>query len=321
MNLSEIGSEFELIRRIARKPKSNQVVVGIGDDCAVVRIDRNRLQLYTVDMLVEGDHFSRTYFEPYDIGAKAAESNVSDIAAMGGRPLYGFVSIALPDDITVAFVDGCYRGIYDVADRYGFDIIGGDTTHAGNIVISITLVGEVQRSDLKLRSMAEPGHLIAVSGKLGGATAGLRLLQNGIEGYPDVKRYHTAPHCSLDQIDLIVPIAKAMEDVSDGLASEVRNICLESGVGARIQKDSIPLSDGIRETAALLGDDPFDYALFGGEDFKLVYTVLPEHRERVVGTIVGEITTGNDIFLDDEKLTRFGYDHISRTGQHRKETA
>lgn len=321
MSLSEIGSEVELIRRIARKPKSERVVVGIGDDCAVVRIDQNRLQLYTVDMLVEGDHFSRAYFEPFEVGAKAAESNVSDIAAMGGHPLYGFVSIALPDDITVGFVDECYRGMYDVADRYGFDIIGGDTTHAGAIVISITLVGDVEQSDLRLRSMAEPGHLIAVSGKLGGSTAGLRLYQQGVEGYSDVKRYHTAPHCSLDQTGLIVPIARAMEDVSDGLASEVRNICLESGVGARIQKDSIPLSDGIRDTAALLGDDPFDYALFGGEDFKLVYTIRPEYREKVVGTIVGEITTDDGVYLDNEKLTRFGYDHISVADQHRKERA
>lgn len=320
MKLSDIGSELELIRRIARKPRSPKVVVGIGDDCAAVRIDRDRLQLYTVDMLVEGDHFSRDYFEPFDIGVKAAESNVSDIAAMGGRPTYGFVSMSLPDNTTMDFIDALYRGMYDVADRYEFDIIGGDTTHGDSLVISITLAGEVPSADLRLRSMAEPGHLIAVSGKLGGSTAGLRLFQKGVRGYSDVKRYHTAPRCSLDQIDSIVPIARAMEDVSDGLASEVRNICLESGVGARISRDRIPLSDGIRETAEILGDDPFDYALFGGEDFKLVYTILPEDRNRAVGTVVGEIIAGSDVFLDHKKLTRFGYDHFSRAAQNRKET-
>ncbi|MEW5994671.1 MAG: thiamine-phosphate kinase, partial [Candidatus Zixiibacteriota bacterium] len=286
MNLTELGGEFALIRRIARKSKSGNVLVGIGDDCAVVRIDQYRLHLYTVDMLVEGDHFSRAYFTPYDIGAKAMESSVSDIAAMGGHPLYGLVSIALPDDSTVAFLDDSYRGMYDVADRYEFDVIGGDTTHADKMIVDIVLVGEVTPSRLKLRSTAEPGDLIAVSGKLGGSKAGLRLYQNGIEGYLNVKRYHTAPRCDMDQLDRILPIAKAMEDVSDGLASEVRNICRESEVGARLYKDSIPLCDGIRETAALLGDDPLDYALFGGEDFKLVYSVRPDDRSRIVGAVV-----------------------------------
>jgi thiamine-monophosphate kinase len=160
--------------------------------------------------------------------------------------------------------------------------------------------------------MAEPGDLIAVSGPLGGAAAGLRLLQEGIAGYPEVKRYHTTPRCSMDQLDRIVPIAKAMEDVSDGLASEVRNICMASGVGARLTRENIPLCNGICETAALLRDDPYDYALFGGEDFKLVYTVTPDHYHRIVGSVVGEITAGTDIVLDKEKLTRFGYDHFAR---------
>ncbi len=310
MNLTELGGEFAFIQRIARKPKSMDVLVGIGDDCAVVRIDEQTLHLYTVDMLIEDDHFSREYFAPHDIGVKCMESNVSDIAAMGGRVLYGFISLAFPDDISVAFLDECYRGMYEVADRYEFDIIGGDTTHADLMIVSIALVGKTSPFSLKLRSMAEPGDLIVVSGVLGGATAGLRLFQHEIRDYHDVKRYHTAPRCSMDQLDRIVPIAKAMEDVSDGLASEVRNICKASGVGALLTKDSIPLCDGIRETAALLGDDPYDYALFGGEDFKLVYTVLPEHHDRIVGSVVGEIVTGSGVVLDGVKLTRFGYDHF-----------
>jgi thiamine-monophosphate kinase len=310
MDLRELGGEFALIDRIARKPKSDRIAVGIGDDSAAVRIDGDRMHLYTTDMLVEGDHFSRAYFTPYDIGIKAMESNVSDVAAMGGRVLYGLVSIALKDDVTVAFIDECYRGLYDVADRYGFEIIGGDTTHADAMVISIMLVGEVNAADLRLRSMARPGQIIVVSGKLGGSTAGLQLFRHGVEGHADVKRYHTAPRCSMDQLDEILPIAEAMEDVSDGLASEVRNICRESGVGALLYRDRIPLCDGIRETASMLGDDPIDYALYGGEDFKLVYTVLPKHRDRIVGHVVGEIVEGDDVLLDGEKLTRFGYNHF-----------
>lgn len=321
MNLRELGGERAFIRRIARMPKSKLIVAGIGDDCAVVQISESLLHLYTVDMLIEGDHFSREYFTAYDIGIKAMESNVSDIAAMGGRVLYGLVSLALPDDVTVVFLDDCYRGMYDVADRYGFEIIGGDTTRADHMVVNITLVGEVRREHLKLRSMAEPGDLIVVSGKLGGATAGLRLFQNGVQGYAEVKRFHTTPRCRMDQLARIVPVAKAMEDVSDGLASEVRNICEGSGVGARIIKNSIPLCDGIAETAALLGDDPYDYALFGGEDFELVYTVSPAQCDQIYGTVLGEIIAGNDIFLDGGKLTRFGYDHFAASEKPRKETA
>jgi len=312
MNLAEFGGEFAFIQRIARKPKSAEVLAGIGDDCAVVRIDEHTLHLYTVDMLVEGDHFSRAYFTPYDVGVKCMESNVSDIAAMGGKVLYGLISLAFPDDISIDFLDELYRGMYEVADRYEFDIIGGDTTHAERMVVCITLVGKTSPSRLKLRSMAEPGDLIAVSGPLGGAAAGLRLLQESIAGYPKVKRYHTNPRCSMTQLDRIIPIAKAMEDVSDGLASEVRNICMASGVGAWLTKENIPLCNGICETAALLGDDPYDYALFGGEDFKLVYTVTPDHYNRIVGSVVGEITAGTDIVLDKEKLTRFGYDHFAQ---------
>jgi len=311
MKLTELGGEGALIRRIARRPRAEEVMVGIGDDCAVVRIDGERLHLLTVDMLVEGDHFSRTYFTPHDIGLKAMESNVSDIAAMGGRVLYGLLSICLPGDTTVSFFDELYRGLYDVADRYGFDIIGGDTTHGQQVIISVTLVGETDASRLRLRSMAGPGDLIAVSGPLGGAMAGLRLLQNGVEGHADVKRHHTSPRCDMDRLDRIVPIAKAMEDVSDGLASEVHNICRASGVGARLHSEQIPLCDAIRETAALLGDDPLEYALFGGEDFKLVYTVSPNDESRVCGTVVGEIIEGDSVFLDGQRLTRSGYDHFT----------
>ncbi|MFH1131718.1 MAG: thiamine-phosphate kinase [Pseudomonadota bacterium] len=311
MNLKELGGEIAFIQRISREPSAREIKIGIGDDCAVVEIDPSRLHLYTTDMLIDGDHFSTAYFEPYDIGAKAMESNVSDIAAMGGKVLYALVSLSIPEQITVSFLDECYRGMYDVAARYSFDIVGGDTTHGKTLVINVTLVGETTPTLLKLRSAAEPGDLIAVSGPLGGSTAGLRLFQKAIKGYSEIKRYHTSPKCSMNQLNEIICVAKAMEDVSDGLASEVRNICKNSGVGAQLFKEKIPLCTGIRETAALLGDDPFDYALFGGEDFKLVYTLSPANKGKVVGTVVGEITDGANVFLDDKKLVHFGYDHFS----------
>src|SRR6056297_275506 len=193
MKISELGGEFAFIERIKRKSNSKDVVVDIGDDCAVVKKNKNCYYLYTTDMLIEGDHFSLDYFSGKQIGIKAMESNVSDIAAMGGKVLYGFVSLALKNDTTVKLVDSLYNGIYKIADKYSFEIIGGDTTHSEKMVVNITLVGTVKKKNLRLRSNAKPGDLIVTSGPLGGSTAGLRLFLKKIKGYKKVKKYHTNP--------------------------------------------------------------------------------------------------------------------------------
>ena len=310
MRLHEIGGEFAFIRRVARPARSADVLVGIGDDCAVIQIDENRLQLVTTDMLVEGDHFSRAYFSSFEIGLKAMESNVSDVAAMGGRPRQALVALGIPEKTQVEVMDEIYAGFYQVAEDYNFDLVGGDTTRSKVLTICITLLGETTKEDLKLRSAAEPGDLIVVSGPLGGSTAGLRLFQRGIDGFENVKRHHTRPRCGMDQVDAILPIAKAMEDVSDGLASEVRNICQASGVGARLFSERIPLCDEISKTAAVCGDESLDYALYGGEDYKLVYTCLETDRHRAVGSVVGRIVENPGVMLDDQPVTRFGYDHF-----------
>lgn len=313
MKISEIGGEFALIDRIARNPRSSNVVKGIGDDCAVIRISDQLYHLYTIDMLVEDDHFSMKYFTPYDVGYKAMMSNVSDIAACGGRVLYALISFSVTDSISVEWMDEFYKGMHVVCDRYGFDIIGGDTTHGTKFTISITLVGEVRKNDLRLRSMAETGDLIVVSAPVGGSTAGLRLFLSGRTGFDDIKRYHIHPECGMDDLPLILPISHAMTDVSDGIASEVRNIAQQSEKGALIRKMDIPLSPGIIESARSLGDDPYDYALFGGEDFALVYTCPPSSASGIKGFIIGEITSTEGIYLDGEQLTHFGYDHFNKT--------
>jgi thiamine-monophosphate kinase len=310
MTIKELGGEFALIERIARTQRNQSIVKSIGDDCAVVSIGSGKNHLYTVDMLVEDDHFSRRYFSPYDIGYKAMTSNVSDIASCGGKVLYALISFSINDSIDIPFLDEFYRGIYDVCDRFSFDLIGGDTTHGKNFTISITLVGEVSDENLRLRSMAKPGDLIVTSAPLGGSTAGLRLFLKNIEGFESVKHFHLYPQCGMDDLAKILPIAKAMTDVSDGLASEVRNIARQSGTGAELFTQQIPLSKGIEESAKILGDNPYDYALYGGEDFALVYTVAPENADRITGRVVGKIIEGDDILLDGKKIARFGYDHF-----------
>ena len=311
MLIKELGGEFALIDRIAKNPRDKNVIISIGDDCAVVDLMNGKLMLQTVDMLVENDHFSRRYFSPYDIGWKAMISNVSDIASCGGTVKYALISIALTSDISVEFMDEFYRGVYDAAEKYQFDIIGGDTTHGDLMSISITLTGETTKENLRLRSDAKAGDLIAVSAPLGGSTAGLKLFLKNIEGHENVKKYHIHPECGMDLLPQILPVSHAMTDVSDGLASEARNIARRSSLSAHIDKAAIRLSDGIVETAALLGDDPYDYALFGGEDFALVYTVSPEKASDIKGYIVGELKEGEGVYLDGKKISRFGYDHFA----------
>jgi len=309
--IKELGGEFALIDRIAKNPRDKNVIISIGDDCAVVDLMNGKLMLQTVDMLVENDHFSRRYFSPYDIGWKAMISNVSDIASCGGTVKYALISIALTSDISVEFMDEFYRGVYDAAEKYQFDIIGGDTTHGDLMSISITLTGETTKENLRLRSDAKAGDLIAVSAPLGGSTAGLKLFLKNIEGHENVKKYHIHPECGMDLLPQILPVSHAMTDVSDGLASEARNIARRSSLSAHIDKAAIRLSDGIVETAALLGDDPYDYALFGGEDFALVYTVSPEKASDIKGYIVGELKEGEGVYIDGKKISRFGYDHFA----------
>lgn len=314
MNIRDLGGEFKLIERIARPARDPRVIRGIGDDAAVIRTGQG-LQIVTTDMLVEGDHFSLDYFTPRQIGIKAMESNVSDIAAMGGTPTYALLSIALTRDTEVEFVDGLYEGIYAVADRYGLDVIGGDTTHGTVIVINVTLMGETDEEHLCLRSGARPGDRIFVSGELGGSTAGLMLFLKGIEGFEDVKREHTEPSARMDVSRRVSGYATAMEDVSDGLASEVQHICQASGCGAVLFGDQVPIAPRVREATKATSGDALDYALFGGEDFELVYTVPREVRGEVPGVLVGEMREGEGVVLQmngkETRLERSGYDHFS----------
>ncbi|HUU46935.1 MAG TPA: thiamine-phosphate kinase [Acidobacteriota bacterium] len=314
MKIRELGGEFKLIERIARPAKDPRVICGIGDDAALIRVDRG-VQIVTTDMLVEGDHFSRAYFTPRQIGIKAMEINVSDIAAMGGTPTYALIAIALLRNTDVEFVDGLYEGIYAVADRYGIDVIGGDTTHGAVVAISVTLMGEAHQEHPCLRSGARPGDHIFVSGELGGSQAGLRLFLCGIDGFDDVKRKHTEPSARLDISREVAGYVTAMEDVSDGLASEVRNICRASGCGAVINADQVPIAPRVREAAKAVSGDALEYALFGGEDFELVYTVPPEFTGRAPGSCVGEVNDTKVITIrqggEELTLEGSGYDHFA----------
>jgi thiamine-monophosphate kinase len=313
MKIKDIG-EFGLIDRITKKPKDKHILVGIGDDAAVIETKKG-LQVLTTDCLVEGDHFKRGWFTSKQIGMKAIEINVSDIAAMGAVPKYILVSLVLPKELNVDFVEEMYKGMWNVCDTYGIEIIGGNMTHGDKIVISITLTGEVNKKNLCLRSGAKPEDFILVSGYLGNGRAGLRIFQEKIEGFKQLRKNYLEPKAQIKTALEIAPYANSMIDVSDGLAPEIKHICDESKCGAIIYKEKIPVKDEVREIAKILKENEYDYALFGGEDFELVYTVPKNKIKKIEGYIIGEITKDKTIklkFHGEEKVIKEkGYDHFS----------
>jgi thiamine-monophosphate kinase len=313
MKVKDIG-EFGLIDRITKKHKDKDILVGIGDDGAVIKTKKG-LQVLTTDTLVEGDHFRRGWFSPFQIGMKAIEINVSDIASMGAIPKYVLVSFAIPNNLEVDFVENIYKGMWKSCDKYNIEIIGGNMTHSEKIVISITLIGEVENKNLCLRSGAKPGDLIFVSGHLGNGRAGLRLFQEEIKGFENVKKGYLEPKAQLKTALKLSPYVNSMIDISDGLAPEIKHICNESKCGAIIYEDKIPISEEVRGAAKRLNEDPPDYALFGGEDFELLYTVSKENVENINGFLIGEITENKKINLffnrKEKEIEDKGYDHFS----------
>ena len=318
MKIQEIGGEFALIKRISRKIRDRDVLTQIGDDTAVVKIGR-KLLLFTTDTLVENDHFSLKWSSPLQIGRKAMEINVSDIASMGGKPRYVLLSLCLRKDTPVEFVDGLYRGIYSVAKKYNFEVIGGNVTHGKQIVIDVSMTGEAVKT--VLRSGAKVNDLICVTGDLGKSKAGLELLKRFGR---KAKRFHSVrphlePRARLRESWIISEFANSMIDVSDGLASEVGHICELSKKGAEIYKEKIPISKQTKSSAKILRKDPYDFALYGGEDFELVFTISEKNLEKLENkfrnfSVVGKILPKKrGIFLlegDAKKSLGKGYDHF-----------
>ncbi len=313
MEISKIGGEFALIERLAKKPASKNIIKGIGDDAAVIKIGSSYL-VFTTDTLVEGDHFSLKYFTPQQIGKKAVEINVSDIGAMGAKPCYFLVSLVLPEKIEAETIENIYKGMREISKKYRIEIIGGNITHGSQLIIDICMIGEVKKEDLKFRSSARPGDIILVSGDLGSSTAGLNLFLKNIEGFIEVKRKHLEPQSKFYKVEPFLKYINAMIDVSDGLASEITRICEQSGTGAVIYADSVPLNPETEKAAKACGKVALDYALYGGEDFELVYTVAKENLGKVKGSKVGEITGTKGIRIikngKEEVLAKHGYDHF-----------
>lgn len=303
MQLKEIG-EFGLIDRIKNivDTSSAELIVGIGDDAAAFRISADLLTLITTDVLIEGVHFEQNYFTFHQLGWRALAVNLSDIAAMGGQPKYAVFSLGLPEKIHVDSVEEFYRGAKTLGDEFQTEIIGGDTTRSPDkLYFSVTVVGEVEEEKLTRRSGAKVGDAVFVTGLLGGAQAGLRLLKSTSQIRPSTSsgltinggvliEKHLTPYPRVNEARFLVdnsPI-HAMIDISDGLASEINHICKQSGVGALLTADEIPIDSATREAADFLKDNAFDYALTGGEDFELLFTAPAEAADELQSKFRGK---------------------------------
>ena len=320
MKIKDIGGEFGLIERIKNKIKlySKEVVAGIGEDAAVLEHGKNNYLLLTTDMLVENIHFSLKYSTPEQIGMKAVEQNVSDIASMGGLPKFAVVSLALPNGIGAGFVDKFYDGINKKSRKYGISIVGGNMAHSREIVVNIAMIGFAEKRHLALRSGAKANDFIFCSGDAGKSSVGLELLRHKIKG-KSIKK-HLEPVCRLDLARKLVKIGiNSMIDVSDGVAPEVEHICKESNVGAMIYADKIPISKDTIADSKKIKKNPLDFALYGGEDFELVFTASKNKLYKLKKydvTVIGEIVDkkyGVKLIKNNKKLNlEGGFDHFKR---------
>ena len=328
-------TESEIIRFIRSRARPTAgVVLGIGDDAAVLKVAEGKEVLACCDLLVEGVHFRREWCEPQLIGRKALAVNLSDIAAMGGVPKYAMASVALPGGSPREYIQSLFDGMLQLAETSGVALVGGDTSRSpGPIFIDVSVIGECATGHAITRSGARNGDLIFVTGMLGGSALGLRLLEQGLR--PGDSRLSEAakeaitrqlspePRLKLGGLLSAERMATAMIDISDGLSTDLGHIAEESRCGALIHAGSIPIADCVTTTARQEGGiEPLDLALHGGEEYELLFTSGRDNEQRILRlsgetgakiTVIGEITTGSGLSIERggeiQPLVAEGYQH------------
>ncbi len=292
------AAEDELLEALRRLIPADApgVVVGLGDDAAVLDWG-DRDGLVTVDMLVEGVDFRLDVASARDVGYRAMAVNLSDVAAMGGSPRHAVVSLALPGGTEQGWVVELYGGMLDAAGEHAVSIVGGDLSRADAVVISVTLLGEAAKGRSVRRSGARPGDRLVLTGRLGAAAGGLRLLEAGPRAVAMARRAgwgesllaaHLRPIPRVGEGQVMAAAgATAMIDVSDGLAKDLGRLCAAGGVGADVLMDSLPVEPALEHLHAVTGDDPLVLATSGGEDFELL-AAIPQQAVSVAAATLAE---------------------------------
>ena len=330
-------TEDELVEELRRLLATDApgVVLGPGDDAALVELGPH-LGILTADLLVEGVHFQQETTSPRDLGYKSVSVNVSDVAAMGGSPRYGLVSLGLPTGIDPAWVVDLYGGMLEATSEYAMSLVGGDVSRSPHVVVSVAVAGQVARGTAVRRSGARPGDRLVVTGSLGAAAGGLRLAQAqpaevsgafGTDWGRELLRAQFRPLARVGEGQVLaLEGATAMIDVSDGLALDLHRLCRESGVGAAVRIPKVPVAPELTPLAEVMSIDPMDLALSGGEDYELLVTVRPGALEEAAAKVrdrfgtalteIGEIRLGDQVIAIDgdgseRPLAPKGWDHFA----------
>jgi thiamine-monophosphate kinase len=322
-------NEDDLITKlhaIVARAAPSALLVGIGDDAAVWQPSRSHRSVITTDALVEGVHFTRAAMSASDVGHRALASNLSDVAAMGAKPVLATIAFGVAPGVDEAWILDCYRGIAALAERAKCAIAGGDIVRAPAVTISITVVGEVRPSNLKLRSAMLPGDTIAVTGPLGASRAGLAVAVERPElgddpAASEAQRAFRTPEPRLTEGRWLAASrnVRAMMDTSDGLSSDLGRLARASGCGATIE--TVPVAAAARAIAARCGVDPEHWALDGGEDFELLVSIAPRAFSHLAGRFharfgrpllpVGIATAEAGVRrLDGSAVSSAGWDHL-----------
>ncbi|HVH28194.1 MAG TPA: thiamine-phosphate kinase [Vicinamibacterales bacterium] len=331
-------SESALIDRVRQRlpPAPDWLIVGIGDDAAVVEPERNRVEVLSVDAIVEGVHFDRAFVPPDAVGYRALAVNLSDLAAMGASPRLALLSLALPSHLALADFDGMVGGLCRLAAEHRVQVVGGNLTRSpGPLMIDVTVVGTVKRRQALKRAGARPGDEIFVSGTIGSAAAGMGMLREKVSsGETCVERYlYPAPRVRLGLQLARNRAASSAIDLSDGLADGVHRLAEASGVGAILESEALPIEPAARAWFAGRGLDPVSEALTAGDDYELLFTVRPRTARRLQAskrhgavslTRIGRCTEAGPVLLMTGgvhcELPRRGYVHFGSPARAGSET-
>ena len=310
-SITELG-EFGLIDRLTKdiKLKNNSTIKGVGDDAAILEYGKKQI-VVSSDLLTEGVHFNLMYVPLKHLGYKAVIVNLSDVCAMNAVPKQIVVNIALSGKFSVQAVEELYSGIHLACEKYGVDLVGGDTTSSlTGLTISISVIGEVEKNDVILRSGAKANDLLCVTGDLGGAYMGLQLLERENEvfkvnenmqpqltGYDYILERQLKPEARIDIVSAFKKLGikpTSMIDISDGLSSEIHHLCKNSNLGCSVFEDKIPLDFQTTKMAEEMNINPLVAALNGGEDYELLFTLPIKDYEKIKNdpdfTIIGHMT-------------------------------
>lgn len=315
MLLRDIG-EFGLIERLSKivQAQDEDIIANIGDDCACVKISGENVFL-TVDTQIENVHFIKDRIDPVDLGWKLSSSNVSDIVCCGGKPKYALISLSLPKTLELDFVEGLYQGVKQAQDYYGFKTVGGNVTSSYQIMLDMTLIGHGNR--FISRSQAKAGQYLYLTGFTGLSRAGLELVLSGKSEFLEYEDYligkHYRPIARIDKLETIIKFAKSSIDISDGLVADLYHISKQSKVKVIVEKDKVPVHSSLKQFCNQNNKDCYEYALYGGEDYQIVFSSDDMIEEEDI-SMIGYIDEGQGVYLKDKDkfllLEEKGYTHL-----------